>query len=319
MTTAASGPPIELVALLASAGGLASLSTVLSDLPTGFPAALVVQQHLGGHSSSVLPNILSRRTAHQVVWARDGQTVVAGQVLVCPPGTNMELNPDGSCCLSTLNERGERRFDVLLTSLARSYGARGIAVVLSGSGSDGFDGTVAMKGAGAVVIAESPDTAQYPAMPRAAAQAGADLVLPVCDIGRVLTDLVGGARLSAQRGGLHGIDTAATQLDSAMTRQARETGQETSAAPEEQRQTGPATTDHATRLSSYGADFSPAARAEAARLRVAELRRRRHDLAAGRNATPQTVAMARRRAEESLNRAIRAQQAAERAARRSTV
>jgi two-component system, chemotaxis family, protein-glutamate methylesterase/glutaminase len=136
-----------------------------------------------------------------VQWARDGQAIAPGHVIVCPPRTNMELKPDGSCSLRTVEERGERRFDVFLTSLASCYGARGLAVVLSGAGRDGAEGTVAMKRAGAIVIAESPDTAEYPDMPRAAAQAGADLILPINDIGRVLTGIIAGVPFAASCAG----------------------------------------------------------------------------------------------------------------------
>ncbi|HWT49880.1 MAG TPA: chemotaxis protein CheB, partial [Mycobacterium sp.] len=194
MGTDADRLPIELVILLASAGGLDTLSIVLHDLPTEFPAAVVVQQHLGG-LSSVLPTILGRQTLHRVSWVQDGQALTPGQVVVCPPGMHLELTPDGCCRLHATEALGERRFDVLLASVARSYGARSVAVMLSGSGHDGAAGTVAMKRAGAVVIAQSPDTAQYSSMPIAAARAGADLVLPVHEIGHVLADLVRGAPL----------------------------------------------------------------------------------------------------------------------------
>jgi two-component system chemotaxis response regulator CheB len=192
-------PAVEVVALLASAGGLDALSIVLGDLPMDFPAAVVVQQHLGGNTS-VLPTILGRRTRLRVGWARDGQMLTPGHVSVCPPGVNMELMPDGSCRLRRVEVPGERRCDVLLASIASSYGARGLAVVLSGSGRDGAEGTAAMKRAGALVIAQSPDTAAYPSMPIAAAQAGASPVLPTYEIGRVLIDMVEGAALLLPRG-----------------------------------------------------------------------------------------------------------------------
>jgi two-component system chemotaxis response regulator CheB len=184
-------PAVELVALLASAGGLGALSIVLRDLPAEFAAALVVQQHLGGNTS-VLPTILARRSRMPVGWALDAQQVKPGNVIVCPPGRHMELMPDGSCSLRKLEGRLERRFDVLLASMASSYGARCLAVVLSGAGRDGAEGTLAMKSAGSLVIAQSPETAEYPSMPLAAAEAGADLVLPVYEIGRVLIDIIEG-------------------------------------------------------------------------------------------------------------------------------
>src|SRR5258705_9038654 len=131
MASEAQRSAVEVVALLASAGGLDALSIVLADLPTEFPAAVVVQQHLGGGYCSVLPSILGMRSQHRVGWARDGQMLTPGQVIVCPPGVDMELMPDGSCCLRALEGIGMRRFDTLLASMASSYGARGLAVVLS--------------------------------------------------------------------------------------------------------------------------------------------------------------------------------------------
>src|SRR5262249_22944873 len=150
--------------------------------------------------SSVLPTILRRSTTHPVGWASDGQVVAPSQVVVCPPDMHLELRPGGSCSLHRMVSLAERRFDVLLASVASSYGPRGLAVVLSGSGREGAEGVAAMKRAGGVVIAQSPATAEYPSMPIAAAKAGADLVLPVRDIGGVLAAIVEGAPLPCPSG-----------------------------------------------------------------------------------------------------------------------
>lgn len=286
MTDDSRGRRVELVVLLASAGGLDALSIVLRDLPAEFPAAVVVHQHLGG-LSSVLPTILGRQTPHRVSWLRDGQAVVAGEVAVCPPGVHLELTPDGRCRLHERATRVERRFDVLLASLAKSYGARGVAVVLSGSGQDGAVGTVAMKRAGATVIAQSPDTAEYPSMPIAAIRAGADPVLPIHEIGRALAQIVaGGAPVTSAPRPIEG------------------NGDQPSAAQEESPMRPARTTN------------SAATRAELAKQRAAELKRRREDLSEGFGATARTVALARRRAQESLRRAQLAHQAASEAAAR---
>ncbi|OBI55574.1 chemotaxis protein CheB [Mycobacterium sp. E796] len=294
MTTAEARPRVELVVLLASAGGLDALSIVLHDLPTEFAAAVVVQQHLGG-LASVLPTILGRQTLHRVTWAKDGGPVLPGQVVVCPPGMHLEMMPDGRSRLRKMAALLERRFDVLLASVAKSYGARGVAVLLSGSGRDGAVGTVAMKQAGAIVIAQSPETAQYPSLPLAAARAGADFVLPIHEIGRVLADIVGGAPLP-------------NPLPGPLSDPLPEKGR--SAIPP--RPPAPASTDRPMEP----APNSAAARAEQARLRAAELRRRRQELSKGFGATEQTVSIARRRAQESLRRAQLAHQAASEAAAR---
>jgi two-component system, chemotaxis family, protein-glutamate methylesterase/glutaminase len=288
MATDAHRPAVEVIALLASAGGLNALSTVLRDLPADLPVAVVVHQHLGG-KSSVLPTILGRSTVHRVSWARDGEVLLPGQVVVCPPEMHLELMPDGHCCLRKPEAPGERRFDVLLDSLAGSYGPRGLGVVLSGSGHDGAEGTATMKRAGAIVIAQSPDTAEYPSMPIAAAEAGADLVLPINKIGRVLTEILEGAPIPWPR---RDVSAAALLGETIGAENALLTSPPVP---------GPAVN-------------SAGARAEVARLRVAELRRRHLDLATGQGTTAKTVATVQRRAEEASHRAQQAHQAAAEAA-----
>ncbi|BBY22085.1 hypothetical protein MSTO_22900 [Mycobacterium stomatepiae] len=203
----------------------------------------------------------------------------------------------------------ERRFDVLLASVASSFGPRALAVVLSGSGRDGAEGVAAMKRAGAIVIAQSPETAHYPSMPIAAAKAGADLVLPVHDIGGVLARIVEGAPLPS-------VSDAGETANSFGTPPPK-TGRKMTPAGGEPTETGEMTDaqhNGRTQLSVDRAIGSAAIRAEAARLRAAELRRRRQDLAAGFGATAETVAIAQRRAEESIRRAQQARQAAMHAA-----
>ncbi|MBZ4547864.1 chemotaxis protein CheB [Mycobacterium avium] len=291
VTTEADRPGVELVALVASAGGLEALTTVLRDLPRDFPAAVVVQQHLAGHDS-LLATILTRQSGRPVGWAANGRAVTPGQVVICPPGKALELTPQGRCRLHGAQQHGARGADVLLTSIAGSYGPRGVAVVLSGSGRDGAAGTVAMRRAGGVVIAESPATALYPSMPIAAAQAGADLVLGIGEIAPVLADLVHGLPLPLR----------SPPAD----------------APDEAYLDGGVDPDgiFARLAARFGAN-TPAARAELARLRAAELRRRRQELSAGVGATRETVATARRRAEESRRRALLAHRAADEASARS--
>lgn len=291
MTTDGQGRGIQLVVLLASAGGLEALSTVLRDLPSDFPAAVVVQQHLGGHDS-LLTTILRRQTGRAIDWAQDGMRLRPAQVAVCPPSVLLELTSEGRCCLRDAQNHQALVFDVLLASLAATYGPRSVAVVLSGSGHDGAAGTVAMKRAGAVVIAQSPETAQYPSMPIAAARAGADLVLDVAEIAGVLTAIAAGDPLPTPRvpptpGPVDEADDAATIcniLD---------------------------------RLAPKFSTNSAATRGELARLRAAELQRRREQLTVGFGATHETVAMARLRARESRRRAQLAHQAAEEASTRN--
>jgi two-component system, chemotaxis family, protein-glutamate methylesterase/glutaminase len=284
MCTKTNNTPVAVVILVASAGGLEPLCAVLEELPVDYPAAILVYQHLGGRTS-VLPAILARRTRHQVSWAVDGERPKPHRVTVCPPSVYMELRPDGRCLLSEKKEQQERRFDVLLTSAAASYGGRALAVVLSGSGHDGAAGTAAMSGAGGAVIAESKDTAAYASMPTAAAQAGA-VVLPVSAIGAVLREIANSGLPAAA-----GLALALEKLEVA--------------GDDGQQQRGPeSTVGEPARTGAAAAGWgSAAARGDAARRRAAELQRRGEELASGAGSSAQTVALARSRAEEAIARA----------------
>jgi signal transduction histidine kinase len=191
----AGAPPVEVVALVASAGGLEAISAVLRDLPKDLPATVLVAQHLSGQGS-MLVGILERRTDLPVDWADDGAELVPGRVMVARPRTRLEILPDRTCAVSPVEgSPTDRPFDALLTSLAESIGEGAVATVLSGMGSDAAEGAMALKASGGIVIAQSEDTAAQPSMPHAAAAAGADLVLSLHEIGGVVGDLVRGGPL----------------------------------------------------------------------------------------------------------------------------
>ncbi|WP_426513849.1 chemotaxis protein CheB [Dactylosporangium sp. McL0621] len=192
------GPAV--VALVASAGGLGAVTTVLKAFPADLPAAVVVAQHLGGHGSALV-EILRRRTGLPVSWAVDGMVLQRGRVVIAPPKTAVEVLPDGTLAMTPSPNSSETGpLDVLLRSLADSFGAQAAGVVLSGMGRDAAAGARALKDAGGTVVAQSEDSAEYPGMPRAAVEIGAvDLVLDLRDIGPVLVDVVRGGELPRAR------------------------------------------------------------------------------------------------------------------------
>ena len=185
--------PFDVVALIASAGGHEAISTIVEHLPARFPLGLVIVQHLGLQSTRVV-DLLDSWVPFPVRWAEDGAPVAPGQVLVCPPRTFLELLPDGTCALAPC-ERGALDYPLthFLDSVARSYGPRAIAVVLSGMGDDGAVGAQHLHEAGGCVLVQDAHTAAFAAMPLAAVQAGAaDLVLPVEQIAAVVVALAAG-------------------------------------------------------------------------------------------------------------------------------
>ena len=184
---------VDVVAVVTSAGGLLAMSVVFRDLPNELPAAVIVQQHMGGHVS-LLTKILATKTQHAFAWAVDGAAVQPGPALVCPPSMRLEVRSDRTFAVIE-RQRGEWSHDLLLRSLAEVYGSRVLAVGLTGSGHDGAAGAAAVKAAGGIVLAQSTDTAEYQTMPGAIAKAGGDLVLPLREIGAAVADVVRGAPL----------------------------------------------------------------------------------------------------------------------------
>lgn len=183
----------EIVAMAASAGGLNALSRVLSRLPADFPASIVVVQHLDPRHRSLMAEILGRSTSLQVKQAREGDQLHFGAVYIAPPDHHLLVNGDGTLSLSRseLVHFVRPSADLLFESVAASYQERAIAVVLTGTGSDGSTGVQAIKRLGGTTIAQDERTAEYSGMPAAAAATKCiDFVLALDEIASALVTLV---------------------------------------------------------------------------------------------------------------------------------
>lgn len=183
----------DVVALASSAGGIAAIGHILEGLPAGFPAAIVVVQHLDPRHRSLMAEILRRRTPLEVVQAAEGDHIRAGTVHIAPPDRHLLVNRDGSLSLtqSELVHFVRPSADLLFESVAASFKERAIAVVLTGTGSDGSLGIGAIKKMGGTVIAQNQESAEFFGMPAAAIKSGnADFILPLEEIPAALTTLV---------------------------------------------------------------------------------------------------------------------------------
>ncbi len=190
----AAGPNhFDTVAIAASAGGLRALSEVLAALPADFPAAIAVVQHLDPRHRSLMAEILARRTALRVKQAEDGDHLERGTVFIAPPNRHLLVNPGATVSLSEseLVHFVRPSADLLFESVAASTKERAIAVVLSGTGSDGAMGVRAINKMGGTVIAQDEASAEFFGMPGAAIQTGVvDFVLPLSEIAPALVTLV---------------------------------------------------------------------------------------------------------------------------------
>lgn len=187
----------DLVVVGSSAGGVGALSTLVSTLNKNFPAPIVLAQHLDPQRRSHLGEILERRSALPIVPVNERVPTLLenGKIYVVPANSHVKIS-DGHVFLeSDSAERPVPSVDKLLSSAAESYGEHLIAVILTGSGSDGAAGAVEVKNAGGVVIIQNPETAAYPSMPLSLAPTLVDHVVEMDQIGPLLYDLLKGITL----------------------------------------------------------------------------------------------------------------------------
>jgi len=183
----------DVVAIAASAGGLRALTSVLSALTPEFPASISVVQHLDTRHRSLMADILSRSSRLSIKQAEESDRIRPGAVFFAPPNQHLLVNADGTLSLSRTELVHFLRpsADLLFESVAASFKERAIAVILTGTGSDGARGLQAIKKMGGTVIAQDEGTSEFFGMPGAAIQTGqVDFVLPLNDIPAALTTLV---------------------------------------------------------------------------------------------------------------------------------
>jgi two-component system chemotaxis response regulator CheB len=167
----------EVVVIGTSTGGPPALQAIIPRLPEDLASAVLVVQHMPVGFTKSLAERLDARSPLSVREAVDGENVTAGSVLIAPAGVHMKVRRRGSQVKVWLDEEPKSSLhrpsvDVLMASVARTYGARSLGIILTGMGSDGVEGLRAMQEAGGRTIAESEETCIIYGMPKAAVEAG---------------------------------------------------------------------------------------------------------------------------------------------------
>ncbi|WP_244560645.1 chemotaxis protein CheB [Azospirillum oryzae] len=173
-----------IVGIGASAGGLEALQRFFDAVPGDSDLAYVVVQHLSPVHKSLMVDLLAKHTEMEVVQATDGVPVQRNTVYLLPPGKHLSIE-DGRLRLTTKDAGSGMSLpiDIFLTALARDQGSRAIGLILSGTGSDGTRGLMAIKSAGGFAAVQQPETAQFDGMPRSALATGQiDAALPPEDL-----------------------------------------------------------------------------------------------------------------------------------------
>ncbi len=183
--------PFPVVGLGASAGGMAAAVRVFEHMPDDPGMAFVLVLHLSPEHESHAAAILQRVTRMPVEQVTRTVPIRPNHVYVIAPALQLAMD-DGHLVVDA--RRGQRgrpvAIDIFFRTLAQAHQERAIAVVLSGTGSDGTVGLGDIKAEGGVTIAQSPADAEYDGMPSAAMVSGrVDFVLPASEVAPKLVEL----------------------------------------------------------------------------------------------------------------------------------
>ena len=176
--TPVGGMELLAVAIGASAGGPAAIEKVLSGLPWNFPAPIAICQHMTDGATALWAERLDGNCRIRVCEARQGEAFLPGRAYIAPIGRHMRVR--GSAGQPHISLEPDHAggphvpsIDQLMLSVADVFGSRCLGVVLTGMGSDGAAGLLAIRLAGGVTLAEPAETAFIASMPAAATDAGA--------------------------------------------------------------------------------------------------------------------------------------------------
>jgi two-component system chemotaxis response regulator CheB len=182
-------PRIDLIVMGASWGGLEALEQVLRALPGDFSTPVAIAQHRAVDSGSgALSELLASHSGHDVCEPGDKDAIEPRRVYVAPPDYHLLVDADGFALSTEAAVRYSRpSIDVLFDSAADVYADRLASVLLTGANDDGAYGTMRVRRRGGLTIAQDPESAARPDMPRAAIATGAvQHVLPLEEIGPFL-------------------------------------------------------------------------------------------------------------------------------------
>ena len=167
-----------IVGLGASAGGLQALKSFFSHVPEKCGMAFIVLVHMTPKQPSIMPDLLQKVTVMPVETAQDGQVIEADHVYVIPPDKEISVFRGKIQLLDVVERHSTLSIDAFLRSLAQDQGSRAVAVVLSGTGTDGTLGIKEIKANDGLVLVQSEISADYDGMPRSAITTGlVDIIL----------------------------------------------------------------------------------------------------------------------------------------------
>lgn len=185
----------EAVAVGVSAGGLAALGCILSELERDLPFAILIVQHMRPDSDGFFYRHLDSLCRMRVKEAEDKETIEQATVYIAPPDYHLLVENDRTLTLSADERINYSRpsIDVLFETAAEAYQKKLVGLVLTGANADGSQGLARIKQLGGLAVVQSPASAECDIMPRAAITSVAvDHIVPLEKIGQFLNSLASG-------------------------------------------------------------------------------------------------------------------------------
>jgi two-component system chemotaxis response regulator CheB len=181
----------DIVTIGASAGGVEALIGLFEKLPATLPATVAVVIHRHPERSSQLAEVLDRHSLLPVTEPSDGETIQHGRIYLGRQNYHLLIEAAGfRLDAGPKRHRTRPAVDPLFESAARTFGPRVVGLLLSGGGTDGVEGLIAISKAGGVSLAQDPAEAKNPSMPtHAIREDDVDAVLPLARLADALVSL----------------------------------------------------------------------------------------------------------------------------------
>jgi two-component system chemotaxis response regulator CheB len=186
---------INLVAIGASTGGPVAVQQVLSHLPANYPYPILLIQHMPAAFTPTYAESLIYKCAIQIKEAEDGDPLKAGHAYLAPGGKQLTITGSRNNLQIKIKAADDSDMykpciDKTFASIAQAGPNSTLALILTGMGSDGCEGSRAIKAAGGTIWSQDEQSSTIYGMPRAISKAGlADRILSLTDIGQALVDV----------------------------------------------------------------------------------------------------------------------------------
>lgn len=165
---------MEAVVIGVSAGGLEALSKILAALPASFPLPIAIVQHRSKDDNSLLEDVLKQKCRIKIKQADEKEVIIGGTVYFAPANYHLLVEKNRTFSLSggEFENFSRPSIDVLFETAADAYKEKLLGIILTGSSIDGAKGIKTIRKYNGITIAQNPDEAKYPYMPKSAIDLG---------------------------------------------------------------------------------------------------------------------------------------------------